>query len=159
MGKGTSVALQINEDATNIESGRRAWIFYRTSKPAAEEEIDKKLKAIQENYERKGFSIVGATIVQGDDIGIKFAISCAFAVQSQTPFDYIICPSLSYLSRNKTKLASLLNFIKENDKKLIYEEKGLIARIDPEDKEFLAKTFLPEILDAEPSPPEQGMSL
>ena len=31
-------------------------------------------KAIQENYERKGFSIVGATIVQGDDIGIKFAI-------------------------------------------------------------------------------------
>lgn len=62
--------------------------------PAAEEEIDKKLKAIQENYERKGFSIVGATIAQGDDIGIKFAISCAFAVQSQTPFDYIICPSL-----------------------------------------------------------------
>ena len=159
MGKGTSVALRINEDVTNIESGRRAWIFYRTSKPAAEEEIDKKLKAIQENYERKGFSIVGATIVQGDDIGIKFAISCAFAVQSQTPFDYIICPSLSYLSRDKTKLASLLNFIKENDKKLIYEEKGLIARIDPEDKEFLAKPFLPEILDADPSPPEQGMSL
>ena len=50
MGNGTSVALRINEDATNIESGRRAWIFYRTSKPAAEEEIDKKLKAIQENY-------------------------------------------------------------------------------------------------------------
>ena len=159
MGKGTSVALRINEDATNIESGRRAWIFYRTSKPAAEEEIDKKLKAIQENYERKGFSIVGATIVQGDDIGIKFAISCAFAVQSQTPFDYIICPSLSYLSRDKTKLASLINFIKENDKKLIYEEKGLIARIDPEDKEFLAKIFLPEISDAESIPPEQGMSL
>ena len=158
MGKGTSVALRINEDVTNIESDRRAWIFYRTSKPAAEEEIDKKLKTIQEN-ERKGFSIVRATIAQGDDIGIKFALSCAFAVQSQTPFDYIICPSLSYLSRDKTKLASLLNFIKENDKKLIYEEKGLIARIDPEDKEFLAKTFLPEILDAEPSPPEQGMSL
>lgn len=159
MGKGTSVALRINEDVTNIESDRRAWIFYRTSKPAAEEEIDKKLKTIQENYERKGFSIVRATIAQGDDIGIKFALSCAFAVQSQTPFDYIICPSLSYLSRDKTKLASLLNFIKENDKKLIYEEKGLIARIDPEDKEFLAKTFLSEILDAEPSPPEQGMSL
>ena len=116
MEKGTSVALRINEDATNIESGRRAWIFYRTSKPAAEESIDKKLKAIQENYERKGFSIVGATIAQGDDIGIKFAISCAFAVQSQTPFDYIICPSLSYLSRDKTKMASLINFIKENDK-------------------------------------------
>ena len=159
MGNGTSVALRINEDATNIESGRRAWIFYRTSKPAAEEEIDKKLKAIQENYERKGSSIVGATIVQGDDIGIKFAISCAFAVQSQTPFDYIICPSLSYLSRDKTKLVSLLNFIKENEKKLIYEEKGLIARIDPGDKEFLAKTFLPEILDAEPTPSDQGMSL
>ena len=159
MGKGTSVALRINEDATNIESGRRAWIFYRTSKPAAEESIDKKLKAIQENYERKGFSIVGATIAQGDDIGIKFAISCAFAVQSQTPFDYIICPSLSYLSRDKTKMASLINFIKENDKKLIYEEKGLIARIDPEDKGFLAKTFLPEILDAEPTPSDQGMSL
>ena len=74
-------------------------------------------------------------------------------------FDYIICPSLSYLSRDKTKLASLINFIKENDKKLIYEEKGLIARIDPEDKEFLAKIFLPEISDAESIPPEQGMSL
>ena len=56
-------------------------------------------------------------------------------------------------------LVSLLNFIKENDKKLRYEEKGLIARIDPEDKEFLAKTFLPEILDAEPTPSDQGMSL
>lgn len=159
MRKGTSIRLRINEDVKNSESDRRAWIFYRTSKPAAEEAIDRKLKAIQEKYERKGFSIVGTTIVQGDDIGIKFALSCAFAVQSQTPFDYIICPSLSYLSRDKIKLGSLLNFIKENEKKLIYEEKGLIARIDPEDKEFLAKTFLPEILDAEPTPSDQGMSL
>ena len=159
MGKGTSIRLRINEDVTNAESDRRAWIFYRTSMPVAEEAINEKLKAIQENYERKGYSIVGATIAQGDDIGIEFALSCAFAVQPQTPFDFIVCPSLSYLSRDKTKLASLINFIKENDKKLIYEEKGLIARIDPEDKEFLAKTFLPEILDAEPSPPEQGMSL
>ena len=81
MGKGTSIRLRINEDISNTASDRRAWIFYRTSKPIAEEAIDKKLKAIQENYERKGFSIVGATIAQGDDIGIKFAISCAFAVQ------------------------------------------------------------------------------
>ena len=159
MRKGTSIRFRINEDVKNSESDHRAWIFYRTSKPAAEEAIDKKLKTIQENYERKGYSVVGSAIVQGDDIGVKFAISCAFAVQSQTPFDYIICPSLSYLSRDKTKLAPLINFIKENEKKLIYEEKGLITRIDPEDKEFLAKTFLPEILDAEPLPPDQGMNL
>lgn len=159
MGKGTSIRLRINEDVKNIESDHRAWVFYRTSKPAAEEAIDRKLKAIQEKYERKGYSIVGATIAQGDDIGIEFALSCSFAVQPQTPFDFIVCPSLSYLSRDKTKLASLINFIKENGTKLIYEETGLIARIDPEDKEFLEKTFLPEISDAKPTPPEQGMSL
>ena len=96
MGKGTSIRLRINEDVKNSESDHRAWIFYRTSKLVAEEAIDKKLKTIQENYECKGFSIVGATIAQGDDISVKCALSCAFAIQSKTPFVYILCLSLSY---------------------------------------------------------------
>lgn len=159
MRKGTSVAFRSNEEAANTESDRRDWIFYRTNKPAEEEVIDRNLKDIQEKYERKGYSIVEAAIVQGDNIGVKFALSSAFAVQSQTSFDFIVCPSLLYFSRDKTKLVSLINFIKENDEKLIYEETGFIIRTDPEDKEFFAKTFLPEISDAEPLPPDEGMSL
>lgn len=37
--------------------------------------------------------------------------------------------------------------------------KGTSVALRIEDKEFLAKTFLSEILDAEPTPPEQGMRL
>ncbi len=159
MRKGTSVAFRSNEEAANTESDRRDWIFYRTNKPAEEEVIDRNLKDIQEKYERKGYSIVEAAIVQGDNIGVKFALSSAFAVQSQTSFDFIVCPSLLYFSRDKTKLVSLINFIKENDEKLIYEETGFIIRTDPEDKKFFAKTFLPEILDAEPIPSDEGMIL
>ena len=39
---------------------------------SAQDKSSDAYKAIQENYERKGFSIVGATIVQGDDIGMVF---------------------------------------------------------------------------------------
>ena len=37
--------------------------------------------------------------------------------------------------------------------------KGTSVALRIEDKVFLAKTFLPEILDAEPTPPDQGVSL